>query len=120
MKNLRNLEELAELLTAGLVFSTLPFAWWWLPALFFAPDLSMLGYRAGPRVGAACYNLAHHKGLALAPGIAGWAFGLPGRLLAGTVLLAHAAFDRLPGYGLKCPTGFGCPHLGAVGKAAAA
>ncbi len=31
---------------------------WWplLAALLFAPDLSMLGYRAGRRAGAACYH----------------------------------------------------------------
>jgi hypothetical protein len=116
MKNLLKLEELAELLAAVLLFRTLPFAWWWLPALFLAPDLSMLGYLAGPRVGAACYNLVHHKGLALAVCMAGWGFGRPTLLLAGTVLLAHAAFDRLLGYGLKYTTGFQHTHLGAIGK----
>lgn len=115
MKSLLNLEELAQVLLAVLVFSHLPYAWWVLPATFLLPDLSMVGYLAGPRVGAWCYNVAHHKGLALAVGVLGWWLGLPVLLLAGTILLFHSAFDRLLGYGLKHATGFGDTHLGRVG-----
>lgn len=118
MKTLLKLEELAELLVATLVFAQLPYAWWWLPALFLVPDLSMLGYLAGPRVGAFCYNLAHHKAVALAVGVAGWWLTQPLLLLAGTVLLFHAAFDRLLGYGLKYGTSFHHTHLGLTGHAA--
>ncbi len=120
MKLLLKLEEWAQLLLAVLVFAHLPYAWWVLPATFLLPDLSMLGYLAGPRVGAASYNLAHHKALALAVGAAGWALGQPVLLLAGTVLLFHSAFDRLLGYGLKYDTGFQDTHLGRVGKQATA
>jgi hypothetical protein len=119
MKSLLKLEELAEMLLAVVVFAHLPYAWWVLPATFLLPDLSMLGYLAGPRVGAASYNLAHHKALAIAVGIAGWALGLPVMMLAGTVLLFHSAFDRLLGYGLKYATGFQDTHLGRAGKVAA-
>ncbi len=119
MKSLLKLEELAELLLAGFVFAHLPVAWWVLPATFLLPDLSMLGYLAGPRVGAASYNLAHHKATAIVVGAAGWVLGQPGLLLAGVVLLFHSAFDRLLGYGLKYATGFGDTHLGRVGQAAA-
>jgi hypothetical protein len=118
MKSLLKLEELAQLLLAVLVFAHLPFAWWVLPATFLLPDLSMLGYLAGPRVGAASYNLAHHKALAIAVGVAGWALGLPVLVLAGTILLFHSAFDRLLGYGLKYTTGFQDTHLGRAGKKA--
>ena len=115
MKNLLKLEELAEALFALVVFVHLPYAWWVLPAAFLVPDLSMLGYLAGPRVGAWCYNVAHHKALAVAAGVAGWWLGQPVLLLAGTVLLFHIAFDRLLGYGLKYATGFQDTHLGRVG-----
>ena len=117
MKNLLKLEELAEALFALVVFVHLPYAWWVLPATFLLPDLSMLGYLAGPRVGAWCYNVAHHKALAVAAGVAGWGLGQPVLLLAGTVLLFHSAFDRLLGYGLKYATGFQDTHLGCVGAA---
>ncbi|UOQ71573.1 DUF4260 domain-containing protein [Hymenobacter cellulosilyticus] len=115
MKLLLKIEELAQVLLALFVFTYLPYAWWVLPATFLLPDLSMLGYVAGPRVGAVCYNLAHHKALALAVGVTGWVLGLPLLVLAGTVLLGHSAFDRLLGYGLKHTTGFHDTHLGQVG-----
>jgi hypothetical protein len=120
MKSLLKIEEIAQLLLAVLVFAHLPYAWWVLPATFLLPDLSMLGYLAGPRVGATSYNLLHHKALAIAVGVAGWALGHPVLMLAGTVLLFHSAFDRMLGYGLKYGTGFHDTHLGRVGKAAAA
>jgi hypothetical protein len=120
MKSLLKTEELAQVLLAMLVFAHLPYAWWVLPATFLLPDLSMLGYLAGPRVGAASYNLLHHKALAVAVGVAGWALGHPMLMLAGTVLLFHSAFDRMLGYGLKYATGFQDTHLGRVGKTTAA
>lgn len=116
MKTLLKLEELAEALLALAIFNHLPYAWWVLPATFLLPDVSMIGYLAGPRVGAFCYNLAHHKAMAVAVGLAGWGLGQPGLLLLGTVLLFHSAFDRLLGYGLKHATGFHDTHLGRVGK----
>jgi len=115
MKNLLKTEELAEALFALACFATLPYAWWVLPATFLLPDLSMLGYLAGPRVGAVTYNFAHHKGVAIAVGIVGWWLGQPVLMLAGSVLLFHSAFDRLLGYGLKYDTGFQDTHLGRVG-----
>ena len=118
MKTLLKLEEMAELLAATVVFAHLPYAWWWLPALFLVPDLSMLGYLAGPRAGAFCYNLVHHKAVALAVGALGWGLGQPLLLLAGTVLLFHAAFDRLLGYGLKYGTSFHDTHLSPINKVA--
>ncbi|SFQ66791.1 DUF4260 domain-containing protein [Hymenobacter arizonensis] len=115
MKNLLKTEELAEALFALAVFARLPYAWWVLPATFLLPDLSMVGYLAAPRVGAACYNFAHHKAVAVAVGVAGWWLGLPALELAGTVLFFHSAVDRLLGYGLKYATSFRDTHLGHVG-----
>ena len=34
-------------------------SWWLFAVLFLAPDLSFLGYLAGPRIGAIVYNAAH-------------------------------------------------------------
>ncbi|SNR93866.1 DUF4260 domain-containing protein [Hymenobacter mucosus] len=118
MKTLLKTEELAEAFLALVVFASLPYAWWVLPATFLLPDLSMIGYVAGPRVGAFCYNVAHHKALAVV-GVLGWWLGLPVLMLAGTVLLFHSAFDRMLGYGLKYMTGFQDTHLGRVGTSQA-
>ena len=38
----------------------------WLVPAFLAPDLSIVGYVAGPRIGAVAYNLAHNLVVALA------------------------------------------------------
>ncbi len=115
MKTLLKIEELAEALLALAVVAHLPYAWWVLPATFLLPDLSMAGYLAGPRVGAFCYNFAHHKALAVAVGLGSWWLGQPVLLLAGTVLLFHSAVDRLLGYGLKYATSPRDTHLGRVG-----
>jgi len=115
MKTLLKTEELAEVIFALAVFANLPYAWWVLPATLLLPDLSMAGYLAGPRVGAFCYNFAHHKALAIGVGLAGWYLEHPVLMLAGTVLLLHSAFDRMLGYGLKYTTGFQDTHLGDVG-----
>ena len=118
MKNLLNLEELAQLLIAVWFFLQLPFAWWWLLVWFLAPDLSMLGYLAGPKTGAICYNLAHHKGTAIAVGFLGIYLQNPILQAAGCILYAHSSFDRVLGYGLKYQDAFTNTHLGKIGKKA--
>jgi hypothetical protein len=88
---------------------------WLLPALLL-PDISMLGYLAGPRVGAATYNAAHNWTLALAVLGLGWWLSSAPTLLIGAVLLAHVGMDRALGYGLKLPTSFQDTHLGRIGR----
>ena len=43
------------------------FRWWLLVALALAPDLSMVGYLAGPTIGAAAYDAAHTYTFPVAP-----------------------------------------------------
>ncbi len=62
MKNLLKIEELFLFGLALFLFSGLDYGWGWYALYFFAPDLSMLGYLANPRIGAWTYNLIHHKG----------------------------------------------------------
>jgi hypothetical protein len=87
---------------------------WLLPALLL-PDVSMLGYLAGPRVGALTYNAVHNWTLALAVLGLGWWLSSAQALLIGAVLLAHVGMDRALGYGLKLPTSFQDTHLGRIG-----
>jgi hypothetical protein len=63
MKILIKWEEAAMFLLSICFFAQLHFAWWWWLVWILAPDLSMLGYLAGNRVGAICYNVVHHNGL---------------------------------------------------------
>lgn len=118
MKRVLQLEEWAQLI-AGLFFiwyQPISISAWIWPLLFLSPDISMLGYLAGPRVGAFTYNLFHHKGLAIAVALIGFYFQLPWLQLAGIILWSHSCFDRVFGYGLKYETGFQHTHLGNIGS----
>ena len=91
---------------------------WSLFALaFLAPDLSMLCYLGGPRLGALGYNSVHHYALALALGGGGVIMHVPLALDCGLILMAHIGFDRACGYGLKYERGFNFTHLGPIGSA---
>jgi hypothetical protein len=84
--------------------------------LLLAPDIAMVGYLAGPRAGAAVYNLVH---LYLLPSILAVAGVITGNgivLALAVIWFSHINMDRLLGYGLKLPTGFKDTHLGAMGK----
>ena len=116
MKFTLKLEELAMLLLGILGFSLLDFAWWWFLVLFLAPDLGMLGYLFGNKIGAFVYNLFHHKGLAIAVWVLGFSLENQVFQLIGVILFAHVSFDRMLGYGFKYETGFKFTHLGEIGE----
>jgi len=120
VKTILKLEQLGLFLLSLLLFSRLGAAWWIYPVLFLAPDLAMLGYLAGPKVGAATYNLAHHQGLAAALYAVGVLSSLPVIALAGVIVLGHSSLDRVFGYGLKYPDAFHHTHLGWIGGRMAA
>lgn len=115
MKKLIQLEELAMFLLSIYLFSRLPFAWWWYPALILSPDISMIGYAAGNKVGAFCYNFVHHKAVAIAVYIAGLYWPNEILQLTGLILFGHSSMDRMLGYGLKTNEGFKFTHLGEIG-----
>ena len=105
------------MLAASLVaYGLLGFSWLLFAVLILAPDLSMLGYLAGPRVGAVAYNTVHTLIAPAVLAVAAWLLAAP--LLAALVLilLAHIAADRALGYGLKHLTGFKDTHLGQMGR----
>lgn len=82
--------------------------------LFLAPDISLLGYLAGPRVGALSYNALHSTAGPLVLATAGLA--APGLLPFALIWLAHIGLDRALGYGLKYAAGFRLTHLGRLGR----
>ena len=90
--------------------------WWTYAVLFLAPDLSFLGYLAGPKVGAIVYNAAHSYMVPMALMTAGFGFAPPLLLSIAMIWLAHIGFDRALGYGLKYAAGFGFTHLGRIGR----
>ncbi len=86
--------------------------------LFFAailvPDLSILGYAAGPRVGAAIYNLAHTYSLPVILGGVGLLGARTPAVDIAVIWLTHISVDRMLGLGLKYPTAFQDTHLHRV------
>jgi Domain of unknown function (DUF4260) len=118
MKNLIKLEEAAMFLLSIILISRLPYAWYWWLIWILAPDLSMIAYLGGNRVGAIGYNLVHHKAVAIALYTAGLFTHHPALEFAGLILFGHSSMDRGMGYGLKYFSGFGDTHLGRIGKAA--
>ncbi len=110
------LEWIAVTVAAIVFYAATGLSWWLFALLILAPDLSMLGYLAGPRIGAICYNALH---ILIAPLVLAFA----GKLLVNSTLtaialiwIAHIAIDRALGYGLKLSTGFQNTHLGRIGR----
>jgi hypothetical protein len=89
MKTLIKIEELFLVALSFYLFLNLHYAWWWFLILFFAPDLSMIGYLINPKAGALIYDF---------------------------IILGHSSFDRILGYGLKYSDSFQHTHLGMIGR----
>ena len=107
---------LVALAGLGIALAVQPdWPWWVWPLILLAPDLAMIGYALGPRVGAALYNAAHLYGLALLLAVLGVVAGLPVLIALGGLWLAHIGIDRALGYGLKSREGFRVTHLGRIG-----
>ena len=84
--------------------------------MLLVPDLSMIGYVRGPRLGAITYNLAHNLATGLIVLAIGWFAAIAPVAIGGAILLAHVGMDRSLGYGLKLPTDFRDTHLGRIGR----
>jgi hypothetical protein len=82
--------------------------------LILAPDVSMLGYLAGTRVGAVVYNLFHTYALPVALGAYGFLTTHGLAVHIALIWSAHIGIDRMLGFGLKYPTGFKDTHLNRV------
>jgi len=113
---LLRLEGLSLLLVGLFAYAEFGGGWGVFALFFFAPDLSFLGYLAGPRVGAASYNSAHSLIGALGVLAAGIFLSVPAAVAAGIIWAAHIGFDRALGYGLKYSSGFGFTHMGKIGR----
>ena len=117
MKTLLNLEELAMLAASICLFSLIDsFEWWLYPTFFLVPDIGMLGYLVNTKIGAATYNITHHKAIGFALIISGVMIKNETLAFAGAIIIGHASFDRILGYGLKHTDNFKHTHLGWIGK----
>jgi hypothetical protein len=104
-------EGLTLFATALLLYSATHQRWWLVPAVILVPDLFMLGYLGGSRIGAAVYNVGHSYPLPALTSLAGLAGHHPLVLAFGLLWLAHIGMDRMAGFGLKYDSGFQRTHL---------
>jgi len=116
---LLRLEGLTLFLGAIAAFAMTQQPWWLFALLILVPDLSMLGYLAGSRVGAVAYNAVHVTTGPIVLTVIGLMDGDLRVLGVAMIWLAHVGIDRALGYGLKYGRGFGFTHLGRIGKSAA-
>lgn len=107
----------AALLTGSLIaYSATDQVWWLIPVAILLPDLSMMGYLGGTRLGARIYNVAHTTPIPAAVVGIGWWQHTPLAAALGLIWLAHIGLDRLIGYGLKYDDHFQHTHLGWLNK----
>jgi hypothetical protein len=111
---LLRVEGAAVAATAVALYFWAGYPWWLLLVLALAPDLSFVGYAAGPRVGAVVYDAAHTYALSVPLAALGVLADVEVAVQVGLIWTAHIGIDRAVGYGLKYPTRFEDTHLQRV------
>lgn len=115
---LLRLEGLATLIGALITYEAIGASWGLFALLLLLPDLSLIGYVAGARTGAAAYNALHtHIGPAALAALA-YLEVVPPAWPVCLIWAAHIGMDRALGLGLKFPSAFKHTHLGNVGPVA--
>lgn len=112
MKNLLKLEQLALLVFIVVLYSILKLSWLWFAILFLTPDIFMLGYLFGNKIGAITYNFIHNYFTTITLILIGYFLHIEWCLMIGLIFTAHIAFDRFLGFGLKKNDSFKSTHLG--------
>ncbi len=110
------LEGLAVAAVSAALYARTGASWWIFVALWIVPDLSMLGYLGGVGWGARVYNAIHSYVTAGTLALSALLLHAPVLLPLALIWVNHIGVDRLLGYGLKYPAGFGWTHLGRMGK----
>ena len=111
---LERLEGLALLVASVTIFAVSAPNWVLFVVLLLTPDLAMIGYLRGPRIGAISYNLAHLKILPFVLGVIGLLTSNALEIQLALIWFAHIGMDRAAGYGLKLETGFSDTTLGKI------
>jgi hypothetical protein len=109
---LLRIEGAFDLALSLIFFQAIQGNWLLFILLLLVPDLAILGYLRGARLGTVCYNLAHTLvGPFL---IVAYAYLTKSLWLLSYALIwtAHVGLDRMLGFGLKYPTRFADTHLG--------
>jgi hypothetical protein len=113
-RSLLHLEGVAVAVAALVIYFWDGHPWWLLLVLALAPDLAMGAYAAGPRMGAAAYDVVHTYALPVGLGAVGVVANSDSAVAVALIWLIHIGIDRAIGYGLKYPSGFKDTHLQRV------
>ncbi|NOK64334.1 MAG: DUF4260 family protein [Chloroflexi bacterium AL-W] len=111
---LLRLEGLMLLTMASYFYAQYGAGWLFFGLFILAPDLSMVGYIANPRVGAIIYNIFHTYVLPTILIVSGIVIGSSLMISLALIWFAHIGMDRLFGYGLKYMSAFKNTHLNRV------
>lgn len=111
MLALLRLEGLAAAALSAVFYARTGASWWLFAALWLTPDLSMLGYLGGPKLGARIYNAIHSYVTPATLAVTALLLRSPVLLPYALIWINHIGVDRLLGYGLKYPEGFKYTHL---------
>lgn len=115
-------EGLAVAILGTVLFAQVDSRWFLYVVGLLAPDLSMVGYIFGARIGAWVYNAAHvYVGPLLLLLVTGhlveWQLlDWPDAQPIAFIWAAHIGLDRALGFGLKHRSGFRFTHLGEIGS----
>ena len=110
------LEGLAVGILSAVLYARTGSSWWLFAALWLTPDLSMLGYFIDSCWGARIYNAVHTYVTPATLALAGLVLHQAALLPFALIWVNHIGVDRLCGYGLKYPRGFGWTHMSTPGK----
>ncbi len=113
-------EGLAVVVLTAVLYARTGASWWLFAALWLAPDLSMLGYFAGPCWGARTYNAIHTYVTPATLAVLALLLHQHGLVPFALIWINHIGLDRMLGFGLKYPAGFGSTHLSYIGRRAEA
>jgi hypothetical protein len=111
---LLHLEGAAVAVAAVILYFYADYPWWLLVVLALAPDLSIVGYVGGARVGAVAYDVAHTYVFPVFLAMLGVVTEADAAIQVALIWLTHIGVDRAIGYGLKYPTAFKDTHLQRV------
>jgi hypothetical protein len=109
---LLRLEGMAVGAVSAVLYARTGASWWLFAALWLVPDLSILGYFAGPCRGSRIYNAAHTYTLPITLAVCALLFRANVLLPFALIWVNHIGVDRMMGYGLKFSNGFDWTHLG--------
>lgn len=110
-KNFLRIESFFIFLFLVILYHNFELSWKLFFIFILSPDIFMLGYIMGPKVGAALYNLSHNYAVSVI--LIVFAMATNSQLLAtiSAIWALHISGDRMLGFGLKIEDGFKHTHL---------